>query len=114
MRHALKAIVAVLLIPMLLPFAFWYWGGFPVGGALQVCGIVTTLIGTLWLAAGVYISHAELEAITNVKVKRAITMVHDALASASRPVGLASLYLLVGAAILIWDAVDTARKIPGF
>jgi hypothetical protein len=102
--NPLKVITVLLTIPMLAPFIWWHSGA-RAGSALEVCGILATLVGTLWLAAGVYIPASEVEALRNMKPKKVIGRLINGAESASHPLVITVIYLLVGAAALIAKVV---------
>lgn len=91
---------------MFAPFGFYFHHkALSLEATLEICGIVTTLIGTLWLGAGVYISQQEIAHIANLKPKKAIGLLGKALKNASNKLWLGAIYLVVGAAFLIVSVV---------
>ncbi|WP_369349751.1 hypothetical protein [Stenotrophomonas sp. JAG2] len=98
--NAINRIALVLLIPMFLPFVWWHSGS-KTDAAFQISGIVATLIGTLWLAAGVYVSQPEVQVMLKAKPKKAMAMLIGGARNASHPLTIAVIYLFVGALLLI-------------
>lgn len=105
----LRLIVALLLFPMFLPYVWWR-DGEKLAAAMDITGIIATLIGTLWLAAGVYVSSGLLAAIQNQKPKKAIQLLTKVVGDASRPVLLGAIYLLLGASFLVARIVFQAHN----
>jgi uncharacterized protein with PQ loop repeat len=103
--NAINWIAAILLVPMLLPFIWWHSGS-KIDAAFEIAGILATLIGTLWLAAGVYVSQLEIQRMLNSKPKKATALLIGGARNASRPLAIAVIYLLLGALLLIAPIVS--------
>jgi hypothetical protein len=99
--NTVHALAALLLVALLAPFVFVIWGGLPSPIAFEVSGIAGTAIGTLWLAAGVYVSSKEIRTMTAGSRKQAIKNLKGAIATASHHVLIGAGYTLLGALLLM-------------
>lgn len=98
-------LAAFLLLPMFLPFVWWHSGS-KADAAFEIAGILASLIGTLWLAAGVYVSQPEIQRMLRSKPKKATKLLIAGAKNASRPLVIAVIYLLLGALLLITSVVS--------
>ena|SRR5690606_39185280 len=109
-RNYVHLISVLLLAPMFCPVAAAICHKFPLDSALEIAGIIGAAIGTIWLAAGVYISKRELGGLTAGSNKITKANIKGAIATASHHVNLGVAYTVLGAGTLVFGVLNSVYK----
>ena len=104
--------VTILVLLCCISFYLAIYESWSIATAFNFIGIISNLIGTLWIASGVYLLNSDKDHLTKVSPSKAkySKRLAELLSAASRTIPLGVLYILLGSSYQLFVVIGTELK----